>query len=50
MEDLAAQQELNRQVSTQVRARGSMDDSLLNDYIDKVVLPLYPNISKQASI
>ena len=32
-----------------VRAKGSMDDSLLNDYIDKVVLPLYPNISKQAS-
>ena len=32
-----------------VRSRGSMDDSLLNDYIDKVLLPLYPNISKRAS-
>jgi hypothetical protein len=32
-----------------VRARGSIDNSLLNDYIDKVVLPLYQNISKQAS-
>ena len=26
-----------------------MDDSLLNDYFDKVLLPLYPNISKRAS-
>jgi hypothetical protein len=26
-----------------------MDDSLLNDYIDKVLLPLYPNISKHAT-
>ena len=32
-----------------VRARGSMDDSLLNDYIDKVLLPLYPNIAKEAA-
>ena len=32
-----------------VRTRGSMDDSLLNDYIDKVLLPLYPNISKHAT-
>ena len=32
-----------------VRSRGSMDDSLLNDYIDNVVLPLYPNIAKYAS-
>jgi hypothetical protein len=32
-----------------VRSRGSMDDSLLNDYIDKVLLPLYPNISKHTS-
>jgi hypothetical protein len=30
-----------------VRARGSMDDSLFNDYIERVVLPLYPNISKE---
>jgi hypothetical protein len=29
-----------------VRARGSMDDSLFIEYIEKVVLPLYPNISK----
>ncbi len=32
-----------------VRARGSMDDSLLNNYIDDVLLPLYPNIAKRAS-
>ena len=32
-----------------VRSRGSMDDTLLNDYIDNVVLPLYPNIAKYAS-
>ena len=32
-----------------VRSRGSMVDSLLNEYIDKVVLPLYPNISKHAT-
>ena len=31
-----------------VRARASMDDSLFNDYIERVVLPLYPNISKIA--
>ena len=31
-----------------VRAKGSMDDSLFNDYIERVVLPLYPNISKHA--
>jgi hypothetical protein len=29
-----------------VRSHGSMDDSLLNEYIDKVILPLYPNIAK----
>ncbi len=29
-----------------VRSSGSMDDSLFNDYIEQVVLPLYPNISK----
>ena len=29
-----------------VRSRGSMDDSLFIEYIEKVVLPLYPNISK----
>jgi hypothetical protein len=32
-----------------VRTRGSMDDSLLNSYIDDVILPLFPNISKHAS-
>ena len=29
-----------------VRSSGSMDDSLFNDYIEQVVLPLYPIISK----
>jgi hypothetical protein len=29
-----------------VRSRGSMDDSLFIEYIEKVVLPLHPNISK----
>lgn len=32
-----------------VRSSGSMDDSLFNDYIERVVLPLYPNISRTAS-
>ena len=32
-----------------VRSHGSMDDSLLNEYIDKVILPLYPNIAKTAA-
>jgi hypothetical protein len=32
-----------------VRSRGSMDDSLLNYYIDEVILPLFPNISKYSS-
>ena len=32
-----------------VRMRGSMDDSLLNSYIEDVLLPLFPNISKHAS-
>ena len=32
-----------------VRSNGSMDDSLLNMYINQVVLPLYPNISKTAA-
>ena len=32
-----------------VRSSGSMDDSLFNDYIKRVVLPLYPNISRTAS-
>ena len=31
-----------------VRARESMDDSLFNDYVERVVLPLYPNINKTA--
>jgi hypothetical protein len=31
-----------------VRMRGSMDDTLFNDYITRVILPLYPNISKTA--
>ena len=29
-----------------VQARGSMDDSLFNDYVERVVLPLFPNINK----
>ena len=29
-----------------VRSSGSMDDTLFNDYVDRIVLPLYPNISK----
>jgi hypothetical protein len=29
-----------------VRSSGSMDDSLFNDYIERVVLPLFPNISE----
>ena len=32
-----------------VRSSGSMDDSLFNDYIERVILPLYPNISRTAS-
>ena len=32
-----------------VRSHGSMDDSLLNDFINQVILPLYPNISKTAA-
>jgi len=32
-----------------VRTRGSMDDSLLNSYIEQVILPLFPNISKRSS-
>jgi hypothetical protein len=31
-----------------VRPRGSMDDTLLNHYIEKVIIPLYPNMSKTA--
>jgi hypothetical protein len=31
-----------------VQARGSMDDFLFNDYEERVVLPLYPNINKTA--
>ena len=31
-----------------VRAKGSMDDSLFNDYIERVMLPLDPKISKHA--
>jgi hypothetical protein len=31
-----------------VRGKGSMDDLLLAEYIDLVVLPLYPNIAKNA--
>ena len=31
-----------------VQAKGSMDDLLFNDYIERIVLPLYPNISKHA--
>ena len=32
-----------------VRSSGSMDDSLFNDYVERVILPLYPNISRTAS-
>ena len=28
--------------------RGSMDDLLRNDYIEKVIVPLYPNMHKKA--
>ena len=31
-----------------VWSKGSMDDSLLNHYIEKVVIPLYPNLAKVA--
>jgi hypothetical protein len=31
-----------------VQTRGSMDDCLFNDYVERVILPLYPNISKTA--
>ena len=33
-----------------VRARGSMDDSLFVEYIEKVVLPLFPNISNEQNL
>jgi hypothetical protein len=31
-----------------VRQKGSMDDALLNDYIERVIMPLYPNLSSTA--
>jgi hypothetical protein len=31
-----------------VRPKGSMDDTLLNDYIERVIVPLYPNMHKTA--
>jgi hypothetical protein len=31
-----------------VRSRGSMDDELLNQYIESVIIPLYPNMHKKA--
>jgi hypothetical protein len=31
-----------------VRPRGSMDDTLLNQYIETVIVPLYPNMHKTA--
>ncbi|KAI2501582.1 hypothetical protein MHU86_12853 [Fragilaria crotonensis] len=31
-----------------VRSRGSMDDELLNQYIESVIIPLYPNMNKTA--
>jgi hypothetical protein len=31
-----------------VRSRGSMDDELLNQYIESVIIPLYPNMHKTA--
>jgi hypothetical protein len=32
-----------------VLSKGSMDDSLLNSYIENILLPLYPNMCKTAS-
>ena len=31
-----------------VRSRGSMDEELLNQYIEEVIVPLYPNMNKTA--
>ena len=31
-----------------VRSKGSMDNTLLNDYIERVIFPLYPNMAKVA--
>jgi hypothetical protein len=31
-----------------VRSRGSMDEELLNQYIENVIVPLYPNMNKTA--
>jgi hypothetical protein len=31
-----------------VRSRGSMNDELLNQYIESVIIPLYPNMNKTA--
>lgn len=31
-----------------VRSRGSMDEELLNQYIEAVIIPLYPNMNKTA--
>jgi hypothetical protein len=28
-----------------VRPRGSMDNSLLNDYVEHVIVPFYPNMN-----
>jgi hypothetical protein len=33
-----------------VRLQGSMDDELLNQYIESVIVPLYPNMHKTAVI
>ncbi len=33
-----------------VRPRGSMDNLLLNEYVEKVIVPLYPNMNKAAVI
>jgi hypothetical protein len=32
-----------------VRSSGSIDDSLFNDFIERVILLLYPNKSRTAS-
>ncbi|KAI2492280.1 hypothetical protein MHU86_22287 [Fragilaria crotonensis] len=32
-----------------VRTRGSMDDTLIKSYVEQVILPLFPNISKHSS-
>jgi hypothetical protein len=33
-----------------VRAKGLMDDSLLNDHIERVIFPLFPNMQKEVEL